>query len=258
MSRYAEMFQRLEANGEGALIPFLMLGDPDTETCLARIDAIVAAGADALELGLPFSDPIADGPTLVDAANRARAGGATTTRCFEMLRTVRARHPHIPIGLLVYANLVLTRGMEIFVMDAANAGVDSILVPDMPLREAKPLQDAGVRHGVDIVFILPPGATDEHLRAVAVASRGYVYVLGRKGVTGAERTAMPLPEAFDALKACEAAPAIIGFGISSAAHVRKAIANGARGAIVGSALVKAFTEGEDGAALVRELKHATR
>lgn len=259
MSRYTKMFQRLAENREGALIPFLMLGDPDAETCLARIDAVIAAGADALELGLPFSDPVADGPTLVEAANRALANGTTPARCFEMLGEIRARHPDIPVGLLVYANLVLARGVDDFFARAARAGVDSILVPDMPLRESRPLQEAGQRHGIEPVFILPPDANDDCVQNVAATSRGYVYVLGRKGVTGSERAAeTPLPEKLQALRERNAAPAVIGFGVSSAAHVRNALDAGASGAIVGSALVKTFAAGEDGTALVRELKQATR
>lgn len=138
MSRYAHLFASLAGRNEGALIPFFMLGDPDPRGSLASIEAALAAGADALELGLPFSDPVADGPTIVAAANRALATGMTPERCFAMIAQIRARHPRIPIGLLVYVNLVFARGLDSFYACAAQAGVDSVLIADLPLREAVP------------------------------------------------------------------------------------------------------------------------
>lgn len=259
MSRYARLFASLEARGEGALIPFLMLGDPDAVTCLARIDAVVAAGADALELGLPFSDPVADGPVLVSAANRALGAGMTTAKSFELLARVRARHPDLPIGVLVYANLVFARGLECFHARAAAAGVDSVLVPDAPLHEGGPFAAAAKRHGIDPVFILPPDANDATLANVAAASRGYTYVLGRRGVTGTEQTLdLPAHERIAALKRAGAPPPVIGFGISTPAQVRSAIAAGAAGVIVGSALTAALAQGEDAGRVVRALKAATR
>lgn len=258
MSRYTNMFAGLAARHEGALIPFLMCGDPDIETSLVRIETAIANGADALELGVPFSDPVADGPALVDAAQRALAGGVTPAACFALIARVRERHPSLPIGILVYANLVFARGVDDFHARAAAAGVDSILVPDVPLREAGPFRDAAARHGIDPVFILPPDTDDTTGAAIAAASRGYTYVLGRKGVTGAERTVeTPPPERFAMLKQ-NGAPPVIGFGVSRPEHVRAAITAGAAGAIVGSALTDVFARGDDPGARLRALKAATR
>lgn len=259
MSRYQRMFERLAARDEGALIPFLMCGDPDVETSLARIETVIANGADALELGIPFSDPVADGPTLVDAAQRALASGATPATCFALVARLRARHADLPIGILVYANTVFARGVDGFYTRAAAAGVDSVLVPDAPLREAGPFREAAARHGIEPVFILPPDADDTASANVAAASRGYTYVLGRKGVTGAERSVeMPPPERFAMLKQTGAPPPVVGFGISQPDHVRAAMAAGAAGVIVGSALVDAFARHEDVNHRLRALKAATR
>lgn len=259
MSRYASMFARLEARGEGALIPFLMLGDPGASRCLSIIDSVVASGADALELGLPFSDPTADGPTLVAAANRALGAGMTTGMAFELLAQIRQRHPSVPIGVLAYANPVFARGLDDFHAHAARAGVDSVLVPDLPLREATPFTAAATRHGIDQVFILPPDAGDATMAAVAAASRGYTYVLGRRGVTGEDQSVeLPPPERLAALRCSGAPPPVIGFGISKPAHVRTAMAAGAAGVIVGSALVNAIVRGKDPGRMVRALKAATR
>lgn len=253
-TRYAQLFRHTP----NALIPFLMLGDPDPEASLARIEAVIEAGADALELGLPFSDPVADGPTVVAAANRARAAGTTPAECFRLIETIRSRHPDMPIGLLVYANLVFARGLDDFYARAAAAGVDSVLVPDLPLQEAVPFRQAANRHGIAQVFIAPPDAGDATLVAVAQASVGYTYVLGRRGVTGAGGVDFtPAGQTIARLRAAGAAPPVIGFGIDGPDAVRAAFAAGARGVIVGSALLDCHARGEDVAAFIASLCAAT-
>lgn len=248
-------YERVFAARECALIPFLMLGDPDPDTCVARVDELVAAGADALELGIPFSDPVADGPVIVAAARRALSAGTTPARAFALLARIRARHPDIPLGVLVYANLVFGRGIDAFYAAAAQAGVDSVLVADVPLREVAPFRAASRAHGIAQVLILPPDAEAATLTAVAQAGAGYTYVLGRAGVTGADRAAvMPATERLARLVAAGAPPPVIGFGISKPEHVRAAIAAGAAGVIVGSALVDAWANGGDGAAIFRRLR----
>ena len=290
MNSYQDMFARLRDKNEGALIPFLMLGDPDPETSFAQICAVVEAGADALELGIPYSDPVADGPTIVAAANRALSAGVTPPSALALVARVRAKYPQLPIGLLVYDNLVYgssahdvsapdsqanagqahadTRaisGVEHFFAEAKTAGVDSILVPDVPVRESARIRAAGTAAGIDNVFILPPNASAQTQADVARLSQGYVYLLSRAGVTGSETAAnMPLEHLVAALSAHHSAPAILGFGISASEHVRGAVQAGAAGVIVGSALVKRLAELAPGASLgavqayVRELKEATR
>lgn len=264
MKRYQDMFARLRDRNEGALIPFLMLGDPDLETSFARICAVVEAGADALELGIPYSDPVADGPTIVAAANRALAAGVTPPQALQLVARVRATFASLPIGLLVYGNLVYGAGVESFFNSAKQAGVDSLLIPDVPVRESAAIRAAGAASGVENVFILPPNANAQTQADVARLSQGYVYLLSRAGVTGSETAAnMPLEHLIAALAGHHAAPAVLGFGISAAEHVRGALQAGAAGVIVGSALVKRFAELAPGASLepvlayVRELKAAT-
>ena len=161
MTRYTEMFEALKRNGEGAFVPFVVLGDPTPEASAEIIRALIAGGADALELGIPFSDPTADGPTIQAAGQRALAAGVTPADCWGMLTELREEAPHIPVGLLVYANLVVNRGMADFYSKAAGAGVDSVLVADVPSIEALPFAECASAHGVDPVLIAPQNATGE-------------------------------------------------------------------------------------------------
>lgn len=186
MERYDNAFAELKSRQEGAFVPFVTLGDPGPEQSLKIIDALIEAGADALELGIPFSDPLADGPTIQNATLRAFAAGVTPTQCFEMLAAIRQKHPTIPIGLLMYANLVFNRGIDEFYAECARVGVDSVLVADVPVEESAPFRQAAMRHNVAPIFICPPNADDELLRQIASYGRGYTYLLSRAGVTGAE------------------------------------------------------------------------
>lgn len=260
-ARYQTMFARLRDVKEGALIPFLMLGDPDIESSFERICAVVDAGADALELGIPYSDPVADGPTIVLSANRALEAGVTPEKALKLIERIRARYSAIPIGLLVYANLVFAKSVDTFYQRAQAVGVDSILVPDVPLREAEVLRSAGEKTGIATVFILPPNANASTTQLVAQQSQGYVYLLSRAGVTGSETKAeMPLAHLLGVLVENKSAPPILGFGISEPLQVREAIHQGAAGVIVGSALVaKMQTESLDQIRqYIGEMKASTR
>ncbi len=256
MERYNDLFTQLKNRGEGAFVPFVMLGDPQPELSLQIIDALVAGGADALELGIPFSDPLADGPTIQNAALRAFASGVTPARCFEMLAAIRAKYPTIPIGLLMYANLVYNRGIDTFYADCSRVGVDSVLVADVPFEESAPFRQAGMRHNIAPIFICPPNADDELLRQIAAHGRGYTYLLSRAGVTGAEnRGAVPLQHLVAKLKEYQAVPALQGFGISTPGQVADALEAGAAGAISGSAIVKIIEQHvDDRDAMLTELK----
>lgn len=257
MSRYVEMFSRLQRAGEAAFIPFMMLGDPDPERSLALADLLIANGADALEFGIPFSDPIADGPVIQRAALRALAAGTTPARCLELLHCIRQRHPTIPIGLLVYANLVVHQDLAGFYHGIAHAGADSVLVADVPAIEAEPFAEAALAAGIEPVLIIPPDASRETVRRVAQLGRGYSYLLGRVGVTGAERAVEPPDPALLAMLRQEGAPPpVVGFGISTPAHVRAVARSGAAGAISGSAVVRIMEAGGDPGSFVREMKRA--
>ncbi|MEQ4675235.1 tryptophan synthase subunit alpha [Providencia vermicola] len=239
MERYNQLFERLNSLNQGAFVPFVTLGDPDAETSLKIIDALIEGGADALEIGIPFSDPLADGPTIQNANLRAFKSEITPTICFELLSRIRAKHPTMPIGLLVYANLVFTNGIENFYIRCHKAGVDSVLVADVPMSESKPFREAALAHNIAPIFICPPNGDDGLLQQIGEHSRGYTYLLSRAGVTGTEQRAqMPLTHLVDKLKQYQAAPALQGFGISEPEQVTEAIKNGAAGAISGSAVVK--------------------
>ncbi|MEG1533904.1 MAG: tryptophan synthase subunit alpha, partial [Citrobacter sp.] len=189
--------------------------------------------------GIPFSDPLADGPTIQEATLRAFAAGVTPSQCFEMLALIRQKHPTIPIGLLMYANLVFSKGIDEFYAQCEKVGVDSVLVADVPVEESAPFRAAALRHNIAPIFICPPNADEELLRQIASHGRGYTYLLSRAGVTGAEnRAALPLHHLVEKLKAYDAPPSLQGFGISAPEQVTGAIDAGAAGAISGSAIVK--------------------
>lgn len=239
MDRYQTQFARLAAKQEGAFVPFVTIGDPNPEQSLNIIETLIAAGADALELGIPFSDPLADGPTIQGSTIRALESGTTPTVCFELLKTIRKRHPDIPVGLLMYANLVFANGIEHFYQRCADAGVDSVLVADVPVKESAEFRAAAEKYGIHPIFIAPPNANEDTLKTVAEYGGGYTYLLSRAGVTGAETKAgMPIDNLLASLKAHDAPPALLGFGISEPAQVKDAIQAGAAGAISGSAVVK--------------------
>lgn len=236
--RYDTLFDALARRGEGAFVPFVVLGDPDVATSLAIIRALALAGADALELGLPFSDPIADGPAIQAASTRSLSTGTTMEDAWQLIAAVRTEFPALPIGLLAYANLVVHGGLEQFYQRAGRAGTDSVLVVDAPLLESGPFAAAARTHGVAPVFIAPPSAGGAKLAAIAAQSAGYVYVTSRAGVTGRDTRLQTESAGLIArLRSLGSAPPLLGFGISTTDHVRTALAMGAAGAISGSAVV---------------------
>lgn len=239
--RFARMFAGLREKGEGAFVPFVNLCDPDPATSEVVIEALIAGGADALELGIPFSDPCADGPVIQASAVRALAAGATTAGCFEVLSRIRAKHPTIPVSLLVYINLVTAPGVETFFQKAAAAGADAVLIADLPvaMREAEPEWDQAAKAaGLHLIAIAPPVLDDERADAVAERSTGYVYLLGRAGITGTDKKGHLSAPVVKALRNRQAAPLLLGFGISTPEDAAAAVAGGADGVIAGSAVVK--------------------
>jgi len=266
-NRYQRAFAKLAESNQGAFIPFVTIGDPNPALSLEIIKTLIDAGADALELGIPFSDPSADGVTIQKAGIRALEANVNTDTCLEILSEVRAYAPDIPIGLLLYGNLVFARGIDKFYQDVASAGVDSVLIADLPIRECEPFRKAAETHGVCPIFIAPPNASDETLNKVAQYSRGYTYVLSRAGVTGTETQAqVPAHELLEKLNSFQAPPLVIGFGISTPEHVKAALSSGAAGAISGSAVVKIIEDNlasPDGmlaklSAFVTSMKTATK
>jgi tryptophan synthase alpha chain len=244
MSRYRDMFCRLEAAKEGAFGAFVMLGDPGPEGSAAILDALVEGGADMIEVGIPFSDPIADGPVIQAAADRALAAGVTPAAC--------------------YANLVLARGRDAFYRASAEAGVDSVLVADVPVFEAPPFVDAARAHSIDPVLIAAQNTPPGTLRRVAALGEGYTYCVARAGVTGAgENVAFDHETMLDTLAQNLAPPPVFGFGISKPEHVGAALDAGAAGVISGSAIVALVEANRTHPApalrrFVGEMKAATR
>lgn len=240
MSRYEKLFSNLVARNEGAFVPFIMLSDPDPDTALDIVRAAVTGGADALELGVPFSDPVADGPTIQASHIRALEGGATVDSAIAQIRQIRAEFPDLPIGMLIYGNVPFTRGLETFYSEFQEAGADSILLPDVPVREGAPFVAAADKAGIDPIFIAPAQASEQTLQGVAQYSRGYIYAISRDGVTGTEKESETrgLVDVVNNVKRFGGAPILLGFGISTPQHVADAISAGAAGAITGSALTK--------------------
>jgi tryptophan synthase alpha chain len=262
MTRYSAMFDRLSQDGEGAFGAFLMLGDPDLATSAALLDALVEGGADMIEVGIPFTDPIADGPVIQAAANCALKGGVSVDDCFRLLAGFRQRHPAIPVGILTYANLLAARGRDRFCVDAAAAGVDSLLIADVPALEAQPYSASARAAGVDLVMVAAPNTPGQTLTHIARLISGYTYCVARAGVTGVQdQLSLEHQRLFADLKRLGAPPAILGFGISTPDHVREAMAAGAAGVISGSAIVRLAVESGSPdcvANFIAGMKEATR
>lgn len=262
MSRYAAMFDRLAAAREIAFGGFLMLGHPTRDRTAALLDALVAGGCDMIEVGIPFSDPVADGPVIARAAKQALEAGVRTADCLAMIADFRARHPDIPIGILTYANIVVARGRERFCAEAAAAGADSLLIADVPSIEAAPWAEAATAAGIDPVLIAAPTTPSRALETIARLGRGYTYCVARLGVTGTGTApSMSHRPLFANLAGLGAPPPVLGFGISTPDHVTRARETGAAGVISGSALVERAIL-PDGPAQVRAfcetMKAATR
>jgi len=246
------------ARNRGVFGAFVMLGDPGLAESGAVLDALVEGGADMIEVGIPFSDPVADGPVIQAAATRALAVGTKPADCFALLAAFRARHPDVPVGILTYANLVVARGRYDFYARAADAGVDSVLVADVPLFEAAPFAASARAHGIEPVLIAAVNTPPERLREIAALGGGYTYCVARSGVTGAdEAVRFDHGEMLEALRQAGAPPPVFGFGIARPAHVRAALDAGAAGVICGSAIVARVAAGLPLQGFVAEMKAAT-
>jgi tryptophan synthase alpha chain len=254
MTRYAPMFERLD--GDGAFGAFLMLGDPDLETSARLLDAVVAGGADMIEVGIPFSDPIADGLVVQAAARRALDAGVRVANCLDLIAGFRARHPDVPVGILTYANLVVARSG--FMRDAADAGADSLLIADVPSLEAEPYVLQMEQAALQPVLIAAANTPDPTLERIARLSKAYTYCVSRAGITGTHSAGQFDACLIERLNKAEAPSPIFGFGVSKPDHVRAALATGARGVICGSAIVDLASRGGDIAKFVNALKCATR
>lgn len=237
MGRIEATFASLQQRDETALIPFITAGDPDLATTEALIHALVEAGADLIELGIPFSDPMADGPTIQEASERALAAGATLSAILETVRRVR-RHTNVPIVLMGYYNPVFHYGPQRFAEDAAAAGIDGLLLVDLPPEEAGEIQ--GFLQGADLrlITLLAPTTPPQRTARLAAGGEGFLYYVSMTGVTGKQAVdAAGIEQAVVDLRAQSPVPVAVGFGISTPADAA-AIARFADAVVVGSALVK--------------------
>jgi tryptophan synthase alpha chain len=241
MSRIAETFDRVRETGGPGLVAYVTAGDPTLDRTADILASLADNGADVLEVGIPFSDPLADGPVIQRASERALAGGATLRRALEMIRRARARIA-APIVLFTYANPILRMGEEAFVAEAARAGVDGVLALDLPVEEAGSFRRRLVDARLDPIFLLSPTTTDERIGASAALGRGFLYVISRLGVTGArEQLAADLEPLVRRIRARSTLPLALGFGISTPEHVAQ-VGRWADAAVVGSALVNVIAE----------------
>jgi tryptophan synthase alpha chain len=237
-----QRFSQLQAEGRCALMPFLMAGDPDLERTRAALLALQAAGADLIELGIPYSDPLADGPVIQAAASRALASATTPGKVLEMLASLRGELT-IPVILFTYSNPLLNRGMEAFCRAAATAGAAGLVVPDLPLEEAEKLSAIAAAEGLDLVLLVAPTTPADRMGRIAAASRGFTYLVSVTGVTGVRTSIETRVEGLvQQLKGMGPTPVAVGFGIAGPDQARQVRDWGADGAIVGSALVKVMAE----------------
>jgi tryptophan synthase alpha chain len=257
VSRIDERFTQLRAAGKTGLVTYVTAGDPDLARSAAILQRLDRAGADVLEVGIPFSDPLADGPVIQRATERALAAGATITNVLEMLETLR---PSIsaPVVIFSYANPILRMGLENFVAQAQAAGVDGVLTLDMPPEEGEAFRSAFTGAGIDTIFLLSPTTTVERIRRASDLGSGFLYGISRLGVTGVRDTVDDSAQVLARrVKAETRLPLALGFGISRPEHVR-AIGQCADAAVVGSALVKVIAEHGETPALLDEVERYVR
>lgn len=239
MSRIAEKFAALAQRGEKALITFITAGDPDLATTEKLIPLMERAGADIIELGVPFSDPMADGPTIQLASERALAAGTTVAKILAMVKSVR-HHSQVPLLLMGYYNPIFVYGPEKFLADAAAAGVDGVLLVDLPPEEASAFKSMADRNGVNVIFLLTPTSDKARLDKVARFGSGFIYYVSVTGVTGARQSvASSVIDAVGEIKSKVRLPLAVGFGIADPEQAGR-VARVADGVVVGSAIVKLF------------------
>lgn len=255
--RLARTFGSLRAGGRAGLVTYVTAGDPDLPRTAGILRALDRGGADVLEVGVPFSDPLADGPVIQRATERALSAGATLPRVLDLIGTIRAEVA-APIVIFSYANPILRLGEERFADRAREAGVDGVLVLDLPLEEAGGFRALLERRGIDTILLLSPTTSDERLRRAASLGSGFLYAISRLGVTGArDRLAEGAREMVERIRRASDLPVALGFGISTPEHVRE-VGRWADAAVVGSALVSVIAEAGRGADLDRRCEEYVR
>ncbi len=253
--RIAATFQRLQ--GKCALACYVVAGYPDLKATADIVDALVAGGADIIELGIPFSDPIADGPAIQQASHQALEAGVTPEKALAIAKAVRKRHPELPMLAMTYSNMLVRAGMDNFMKRAKECGIDGFILPDLPVEEAADYIAFAKKHDMATVFLASPNTSDDRLRNIATKSSGFMYLVSVYGITGARRTfegytAGAIKRAKDA--AGTKIPVGVGFGISTPAHAKFMIGAGADAIIVGSAIVDRIARAKNRRAMLAELR----
>ena len=245
MTAISDRFAHLRSQGQCALIPFITAGDPDLATTEQALLTLDRSGADFIELGVPYSDPLADGPVIQAAATRALQRGTSFAKVVEMLQRVQ---PQIqaPIILFSYYNPILNQGVETFLDTLASVGIKGLVVPDLPLEESTILLEAAATRGIDLILLVAPTSSPERMAKIAAQSQGFIYLVSVTGVTGMrEGMSDRVKDILDHLHGITEKPVGIGFGISQPAQAQQVKAWGAEAAIVGSAFVKRLADGTD-------------
>jgi tryptophan synthase alpha chain len=254
MNNIAKVFQKTKAQGNRTLIGYIMAGDPSPEQTPKIADALINGGVDILELGLPFSDPIADGPTIQAAGLRALTVGTTPMKVLEIAKRIKQQHD-VPIVVMTYYNPVFRIGLDKFLGYAKECMVDGFIVPDLPVEEATDLRKTAKAYGLDTIFLAAPSTSNERLTKIVNASSGFLYLVSHYGVTGTKKTVddstiklikRVLPFTTGKI------PLAVGFGISKPEHIQHIIASGADGAIVGSAFINIIQQNKS--TMIQELQ----
>jgi tryptophan synthase alpha chain len=259
-NRIAEKFCELAEKGESALICYVVAGYPDPETSKQVINALVNGGADLIEVGIPFSDPIADGPTIQAASNAALRKGMTPNKALHVVRSVRTQHPNLPLLAMTYSNILVRAGMEKFMSNAKHCGLDGFILPDMSIEEADIYLLTASKLKLATVFLVSPNTSEARLREIVARTTGFLYVVSVYGITGARNSFQKYTlDTIRAVKQVAGAkvPVAVGFGISRPAHAKNMIAAGAEAIIVGSAVINIISEGS-GKKMLQDLQNFAR
>jgi tryptophan synthase alpha chain len=255
MSRISDTFKSLKKKGGKALIPYIMAGDPSLDVTKQFVLDLEAAGADIIELGVPFSDPLADGPTIQKAAERALTNGTTLKKVLGLVREIR-QVSDIPLILMTYYNPVFKMGIEPFIKNAVSAGVDGVIIPDLIPDEAEDFIKLARMHGLDTIYLLAPTSTPDRINRVVKASTGFIYYVSITGTTGSKLTIKKtMKDNLNSIRGITSKPVAVGFGISTPGEA-SAIASLADGVIVGSAIVKLIAQGKSIKNYVKSLRKA--
>jgi len=255
MNRIDRTFKELRKNGRKALIPYIMAGDPDLDATKKYIDDLESSGADIIELGVPFSDPLADGPTIQRAAERSLQKGTTLRKVLKLVKEIR-KTSEIPLILMSYYNPIFKLGIESFIRKAVKAGVDGVIIPDLIPDEAYEFMKLSRQHNLDTIFLLAPTSTDDRIRIVSKASTGFIYYVSITGITGAKLSMGTLmKKTLETINSATRKPVAVGFGVSNAKEAAS-VASRADGVIIGSAIVKLIAKGKSINGFIKGIRKA--